>query len=76
MRSFNEFKLLWHDYAVQLATPDADPDRLVKTIAICAGSGGSMFQDVEADLYLTGEMQHVRYLIAPFYLQRIFTDTL
>ena len=46
-------------YVVQLARPNEDTDRLVKTIAICAGSGGSMFQDVEADLYFTGEMQHV-----------------
>jgi putative NIF3 family GTP cyclohydrolase 1 type 2 len=31
----------------------------VQTIAICAGSGGSAFGSVKADLYWTGEMSHV-----------------
>ncbi|KAH8080065.1 GTP cyclohydrolase 1 type 2/Nif3 [Filobasidium floriforme] len=31
---------------------------IIKTVAICAGSGGSMFKDVKADLYWTGEMGH------------------
>jgi hypothetical protein len=26
---------------------------------VCAGSGGSVLQDVDADLYWTGEMSHV-----------------
>ncbi|XP_052049693.1 NIF3-like protein 1 isoform X2 [Apodemus sylvaticus] len=30
----------------------------VKVVAVCAGSGGSVLQGVEADLYLTGEMSH------------------
>ncbi|XP_051009807.1 NIF3-like protein 1 isoform X1 [Acomys russatus] len=30
----------------------------VTTVALCAGSGGSILQGVEADLYLTGEMSH------------------
>lgn len=30
----------------------------IKSIAICAGSGGSVFKDIKADLYLTGEMSH------------------
>ncbi|XP_055472543.1 NIF3-like protein 1 [Psammomys obesus] len=30
----------------------------VNTVALCAGSGGSILQGVEADLYLTGEMSH------------------
>ncbi|XP_038171376.1 NIF3-like protein 1 isoform X2 [Arvicola amphibius] len=30
----------------------------VKVVALCAGSGGSVLQGVEADLYLTGEMSH------------------
>ncbi|PVH18673.1 YbgI/family dinuclear metal center protein [Candidozyma haemuli] len=33
-------------------------DHSVKTIAICAGSGGSVFRGVEADLYYTGELSH------------------
>jgi hypothetical protein len=34
-------------------------ESIIKTVAICAGSGGSMFKDVKADLYWTGEMGHV-----------------
>lgn len=33
-------------------------DHPVKTIAICAGSGGSVFRGVKADLYYTGELSH------------------
>lgn len=31
----------------------------VKSIAICAGSGGAVFKGVQADLFFTGELQHV-----------------
>ena len=31
---------------------------LITTIAICAGSGGSVLKGVKADMYLTGEMSH------------------
>lgn len=37
---------------------------MVKTIAICAGSGGSMLKDVNADVYFTGEMSHHEVLAA------------
>ncbi|PFH46055.1 hypothetical protein AMATHDRAFT_156630 [Amanita thiersii Skay4041] len=37
---------------------------LVRTIAICAGSGGSMLQGRAADVYLTGEMSHHEVLAA------------
>uniref|UniRef100_A0A7M4EMV8 NIF3-like protein 1 n=1 Tax=Crocodylus porosus TaxID=8502 RepID=A0A7M4EMV8_CROPO len=30
----------------------------IRTVAVCAGSGRSVLQGVEADLYLTGEMSH------------------
>ncbi|KAH3680326.1 hypothetical protein WICMUC_000393 [Wickerhamomyces mucosus] len=30
----------------------------IKTIAICAGSGSSVFKGVDADLYFTGELSH------------------
>lgn len=30
----------------------------IKTVAVCAGSGGSVFKNVVADLYITGEMSH------------------
>ncbi|XP_043528235.1 NIF3-like protein 1 isoform X2 [Frieseomelitta varia] len=33
-------------------------DGLIKTVAICAGSGGSILKGTSADLYLTGEMLH------------------
>ncbi|KAG8814584.1 hypothetical protein FRC17_001065 [Serendipita sp. 399] len=36
----------------------------VKSIAICAGSGGSVLKDVQADLLLTGEMSHHEVLAA------------
>jgi putative NIF3 family GTP cyclohydrolase 1 type 2 len=29
-------------------------------VAICAGSGGSLLLGVDADVYFTGEMSHVR----------------
>ncbi|PAV22874.1 NGG1p interacting factor 3 [Pyrrhoderma noxium] len=48
---------------VQLATP-IEGARNISTIAICAGSGGSMFKDVSADLYFTGEMSHHEVLAA------------
>jgi len=33
--------------------------RAVETVAICAGSGGSMLLGADADLYWTGEMSHL-----------------
>ncbi|XP_014482202.1 PREDICTED: NIF3-like protein 1 isoform X2 [Dinoponera quadriceps] len=33
-------------------------DGYVKTVALCAGSGGSVLKGISADLYLTGEMLH------------------
>ena len=33
--------------------------REVRTVAICAGSGGSVLDGVDADVYFTGEMSHV-----------------
>ncbi|KAI0464248.1 hypothetical protein LJB42_001853 [Komagataella kurtzmanii] len=46
---------------IQLATPPVLnlnlPPR-VETVAICAGSGSSVFSGVKADLYFTGEMSH------------------
>ena len=45
---------------VQVAKPYDDSERKISTVAICAGSGGSMFEGIGADLFFTGEMQHVR----------------
>ena len=33
-------------------------DGEVKTVAVCAGSGASLLSDVQADLFVTGEMSH------------------
>eukprot|EP00092_Neocalanus_flemingeri_P027741 GFUD01030113.1.p1 GENE.GFUD01030113.1~~GFUD01030113.1.p1 ORF type:complete len:367 (-),score=97.87 GFUD01030113.1:62-1162(-) len=37
---------------------DADLESSVRTIAVCAGSGGSVLAGVRADLVITGEMSH------------------
>ncbi|XP_072524188.1 NIF3-like protein 1 isoform X2 [Salminus brasiliensis] len=39
-------------------------DAVVKTAAVCAGSGASVLQGVKADLYITGEMSHHEVLDA------------
>ena len=33
-------------------------DPVIKTISVCAGSGGSILSGVASDVYLTGEMGH------------------
>lgn len=35
-----------------------DKDQGISTVAICAGSGGSVFRGTKADLYYTGELSH------------------
>ncbi|XP_078730080.1 NIF3-like protein 1 [Lampetra fluviatilis] len=40
------------------------PDSTVQTVALCAGSGGSVLKGVQADLYLTGELSHHEVLDA------------
>lgn len=45
--------------------------REVRTVAICAGSGGSVLDGVDADVYFTGEMAHVRpfgFLCCPCFM--------
>jgi putative NIF3 family GTP cyclohydrolase 1 type 2 len=37
---------------------DVCMDTPVRTIAVCAGSGGSVLAGVKADLIITGEMSH------------------
>jgi putative NIF3 family GTP cyclohydrolase 1 type 2 len=53
--------------SVQYGAPAQES--IIKTVAICAGSGGSMFKDVKADLYWTGEMGHVSPGVRPFLLK-------
>lgn len=33
-------------------------DRPIRTIAVCPGAGGKLFEPIVADAYVTGEMQH------------------
>ncbi len=42
-------------------TPETKKTK-VRTIAVCVGAGGSLFEQVEADAYVTGEMQHHQVL--------------
>ena len=44
---------------VQVAYPESR-SKPIHTVAICAGSGGSMLLGRDADVYFTGEMMHVR----------------
>ena len=37
---------------------------MVATIAVCAGSGGSLLKNCNADLWITGEMSHHEVLDA------------
>ncbi|KAJ7624579.1 NGG1 interacting factor 3-like protein [Roridomyces roridus] len=50
---------------IQVGYSRLRPDRLVRTVAICAGSGASMFSELgtKADVYFTGEMEH-HYILA------------
>lgn len=42
--------------SIRLAkSPDSN---ILETVAVCAGSGGSLLKDVPVSLYLTGEMSH------------------
>ncbi|CAN3357613.1 hypothetical protein DICA0_F15522 [Diutina catenulata] len=44
---------------VQVAVPhDQGRDQEIRTIAVCAGSGGGVFRGIDADLYYTGEISH------------------
>ena len=39
-------------------------DIIIRSVAICAGSGASVLRDVDADLYFTGELSHHEALAA------------
>ena len=45
-------------------TKDLNDTSLIKSVAICAGSGGSLLGGVNASVYLTGEMGHHEVLAA------------
>ncbi|TBU50064.1 NIF3-like protein-like protein [Dichomitus squalens] len=51
--------------SVQVAYARPEREKVqISTIAICAGSGGSMLLGVDADVYFTGEMSHHEVLAA------------
>ncbi|KAI9820863.1 MAG: hypothetical protein M1832_003496 [Thelocarpon impressellum] len=71
MRIANELGVLSPYDEVPLAVPYRfrqnvdDPFEIeIKTIAVCAGSGGSLLKNVDADLLVTGEMSHHETLAA------------
>ncbi len=43
---------------VRVARPHGADAHEVRSVAVCAGAGGSVLEKVEADLYVTGEMRH------------------
>ncbi|EIN14344.1 NGG1 interacting factor 3-like protein [Punctularia strigosozonata HHB-11173 SS5] len=47
---------------IQVASPSEDVS--IRTIAVCAGGGGSVLMGVDADVYFTGEAQHHDILAA------------
>jgi len=49
---------------VRVAFPQFQEDPVIKTVAACPGSGGSVLERVQADLLLTGEMSHHQVLAA------------
>jgi putative NIF3 family GTP cyclohydrolase 1 type 2 len=56
---------------VQLAPPfnhdySSASKKLISTVAICAGAGGSVLKDHDAEVYFTGEMFHVWIIPSAF----------
>jgi putative NIF3 family GTP cyclohydrolase 1 type 2 len=49
---------------IQVALAIDNPIKEVQSVAICAGSGGSLLLGVDADVYFTGEMSHHEVLAA------------
>ncbi|HEY6728644.1 MAG TPA: Nif3-like dinuclear metal center hexameric protein [Polyangiaceae bacterium] len=43
---------------VRVARPADSGDPLIRSVAVCAGAGGSLLVHADADLLLTGEMRH------------------
>ncbi|KAI0756558.1 NGG1p interacting factor 3 [Daedaleopsis nitida] len=62
-----EFKVRDELELKQVQVAYARPEReqtMISTIAVCAGSGGSLLLGVDADVYFTGEMSHHEVLAA------------
>jgi putative NIF3 family GTP cyclohydrolase 1 type 2 len=47
----------YNERTVDVGRPLAQ--KSIKSVAICAGAGGTLLSGVDADVYFTGEMQHV-----------------
>lgn len=43
---------------VDVGRPLAQKKKSIRSVAICAGAGGTLLSGVDADVYFTGEMQH------------------
>uniref|UniRef100_A0A182ML18 NIF3-like protein 1 n=1 Tax=Anopheles culicifacies TaxID=139723 RepID=A0A182ML18_9DIPT len=52
------------DYALVSYAPSGNETRIIRTYAVCAGSGASVLKGVRADMYITGEMSHHEVLEA------------
>jgi putative NIF3 family GTP cyclohydrolase 1 type 2 len=57
---------------VQVAYAINETNAPIKSMGICAGSGGGVLRGMEADVYLTGEMGYVRIWTTFFLLSLIF----
>ena len=51
-------------FPVAIPQNRAVEDIMIRTVGICAGSGGSVLKDVQADLLFTGELSHHEALAA------------
>ncbi|KAG8863912.1 hypothetical protein FRC20_010467 [Serendipita sp. 405] len=70
------FPLIKRHLGLQHIQVARSPISHVKSIAICAGSGGSVLKDVKADLLWTGELSHVSfYTRIPLWLTFIIGST-
>jgi dinuclear metal center YbgI/SA1388 family protein len=49
---------------LRVALDDEGRNKRISTVALCAGAGGSVIADAQADLLLTGEMRHHDILAA------------
>uniref|UniRef100_A0A182PW72 NIF3-like protein 1 n=1 Tax=Anopheles epiroticus TaxID=199890 RepID=A0A182PW72_9DIPT len=52
------------DCAMVSFAPSEQGNRLIRSYAVCAGSGASVLKGVQADMYITGEMSHHEVLEA------------
>lgn len=51
-------------FYISITISTISADTKIQTLAVCAGSGGSVLKGVKADVYVTGEMSHHEVLEA------------